>query len=106
MELLIPHTCSKCGTYDEALLIEGTIHFKQICKACGVYVKFFPKKSLPDINIIKKHIWKMCGEKMDAINRYKEECSFPTKEQEYLYNMNLKYYSLYVFMRMEYMDEN
>ena len=57
MDLLVPHECQRCGVVDEAQFTFSGPHIKQICNACGCYVKFFDKSKIPDAGETKLRIW-------------------------------------------------
>lgn len=89
-------TCHKCGSVDEAKLILGSVHVKQICNGCGCYVKFFNKALIPDIPEIKMKIWAISSD-LTAIKEAKESIDFVEKLSG-IYG-KIMYWKLYLEMR-------
>lgn len=66
-----PHSCHRCGQTDEARFAYAGPHVKQVCNACGAYVKFFPIGAIPDVLTIRGKIWYVSGQSRELIERAK-----------------------------------
>lgn len=76
-ERFFNHTCVKCGCLDEAKFViarNGAV--KQVCNACGAYVKFFNKALVPSLLDIKQKIWYITERNLVLINSAKAKVEF------------------------------
>ena len=76
MSKFFEHTCHKCGATDEAMFVYAGPHIKQVCNACGFYVKFFDKAKIPDIKEIKLRMWSISNQNAELINSLKPGVNF------------------------------
>lgn len=88
--------CHKCGSVDEAKLILGSVHVKQVCNGCGSYIKFFNKSLIPDIPEIKMKIWAITNN-LEEIEIAKQNIDFVEKLTG-LYG-KIMYWKLYLELR-------
>lgn len=89
--------CHKCGSVDEAKLILGSVHVKQVCNGCGAYVKFFNKALIPDIPEIKMKIWAVAEQDLSIIADAKLDIDF-VPNLTGLYG-KIMYWKLYLYLR-------
>jgi hypothetical protein len=76
MQCFFETGCRKCGAIDEARFTFAGPHIKQVCNACGFYVKFFDKAKIPDIKDLRLKIWHISDQNIDLINKCKKDMEF------------------------------
>lgn len=72
----IETSCHKCGACDEARFVNSGPHLKQICIACGAYIKFFDKAKVPDVKEVKLKIFYMTEGDLSFMSQLKKESEF------------------------------
>lgn len=97
MQCFFETACHKCGCIDEARFTYAGPHIKQVCNACGFYVKFFDKAQIPDIKDIRLKIWHISNQNLSLI----EECKKQTEFIDGLKGLDGKmmYWKLYLNVR-------
>jgi hypothetical protein len=75
-QFFFPNTCHKCGAIGEAKFIIGSTHLKQVCVACGFYVKFFDKALVPNVLQIRQKIWFVSGQNKELIEQCKVQAEY------------------------------
>jgi hypothetical protein len=87
-------SCHKCDTkLPEKYSFAGP-HIKEICSACGAYIRFAPKVCIPSFIESKQKIWAVTND-VDLINNKKSEMGVFHKDLKGLY-ANVAYHNLYV----------
>lgn len=71
-----PTTCHRCGVTDEARFQYAGPHIKQVCNACGFYVKFFDKGAIPDVRAIREKIWFVSKQDLELVHKAMTEAEY------------------------------
>lgn len=86
--------CHKCDTLLPTIYAFAGPHIKEICGACGAYIRFAPKQVIPDFKESKALIWAVTND-LAIIEKEKKEMGVFHKDLNGLAR-NMYYHNLYV----------